>query len=313
MNRAAFTRTELVVVIAIICVLGGLMLPGIEFQHVSARRHQCVNNLKQIAIACLNHESSTQVLPNSGYDSGKAPNLIPTFLGGELSPATGDRQQAGWSYQILPYLSQMMLWEGGQSTSLAEKQAVAALGTPSPYYCSARRRPTRVNGRGLIDYAAASTCSGLLADFADPTVDLGRECAIVRNRNTLADIIAGEVSTYSINKNGIRDGSSNVMLISEKQMNDCVEPPTADDDQGYCVGHDIDNMRTCIVPPQKDYCDPKEGLGGGSRIYRFGSSHPGVIVVAMCDGSTRIVNFNIDQQTFFNLGRRRDGAKLAID
>jgi hypothetical protein len=112
---------------------------------------------------------------------------------------------------------------------------------------------------------------------------------------------------------GIKDGASNVMLISEKQMNLANEPPVEDDDQGYCVGHDIDIMRTCAVPPQKDYVDPKEGSGGGSRVYRFGSSHPGVIIVAMCDGSVRTISYEIDQQTFLNLGRRRDGAELKLD
>jgi prepilin-type processing-associated H-X9-DG protein len=64
---------------------------------------------------------------------------------------------------------------------------------------------------------------------------------------------------------------------------------------------------------QRRYFNAKEGPGGGNRLYRFGSSHSGVITVAMCDGSVRTISFNIDQQTFFNLGRRKDGAALKLD
>jgi uncharacterized protein DUF1559 len=238
---------------------------------------------------------------------------IPTYLGEELLPGVGDKQQAGWSYQILQFLSQEALWEGGRESTLEQKQAFAAIHAISSYFCPSRRRPIVVNGRGLIDYAAASTCSGLLADMEDLQTDPGTECAVVRNRNTFADIIADEVSPYSIGSRGIQDGTSNVMLIAEKQMNLANEPPAADDDDGYCTGHDIDIVRTCALPPQKDYVDPTEGPGGGSRVYRFGSSHPGVLVVAMCDGSTRTISYQIDQKTFFNLGRCRDGAAVKLE
>jgi hypothetical protein len=315
MKRSAFTRVELVVVIVVLCALAALMLPALQFpSDRGARRSECLNHLKQIAMACLNHEATFKVLPNSGYDRGSANSSIPTFLGPKLSPGVGDRQQAGWAYQILPFMEQSALWEGGEhSTTLAEKQAFAATGSIPSYFCPARRRPTIANGRGMIDYAAASTCSGLLADMEDLESDPGIDCAIRRNRNTFAQITAGETLVYSISSNGIKDGTSNVMLIGEKQMNLFNEPPVEDDDQGYCVGHDIDIMRTCAVPPQKDYVDVSEGPGGGNRVYRFGSSHPGVIVVAMCDGSTRTISYDIDQQTFFNLGRRRDGAELKLD
>lgn len=313
MKRSGLTLVEVLVVIAIVCILAGLLLMSLPHPHTGARRSECINHLKQIALACELHELTYKVLPNSGYDRGSPNSSIPTYLGPELRPGVGDRQQAGWAYQILPFIELTSAWEGAGGATLAEKQSIAANVAISTYFCPSRRRPTIANGRGMIDYAAASTCSGLLVDMEDPKVDPGIDCAIRRNRNTLAQITADEVLAYSISMNGIKDGASNVMLISEKQMNLANEPPAEDDDQGYCVGHDIDIMRTCAVPPQADYVDAQECSGGGSRVYRFGSSHPGVIVVAMCDGSTRTISFNIDQQTFFNLGRRRDGAQLRLD
>lgn len=92
--RSAFTLIELLVVIAIIAILIALLVPAVQKVRDAAARTQCVNNLKQIVLACHAHENATKKLPAGWTDDRSA---FPR------------RQVDTWCYSILPYIDQQPL------------------------------------------------------------------------------------------------------------------------------------------------------------------------------------------------------------
>src|SRR6478672_125855 len=98
-KRNGFTLVELLVVISIIGVLVGLLMPAVQSAREAARRSQCQNNLKQLGLALLNHESQQKRFP-AGTVRPKVDDGDPTGMA-----------SFGWSSHLLPYLEQKPVYK----------------------------------------------------------------------------------------------------------------------------------------------------------------------------------------------------------
>lgn len=106
-KRQAFTLVELLVVIAIIGILVGLLLPAVQAAREAARRMQCSNNLKQIALAALNYESANKRFPSRQQGRGG--------IAGTPGGPSGDRMRLSGFATMLPYIEQTALYNNIQS------------------------------------------------------------------------------------------------------------------------------------------------------------------------------------------------------
>ncbi|MEM9754261.1 MAG: DUF1559 domain-containing protein, partial [Planctomycetota bacterium] len=122
-----FTLVELLVVIAVIGILVALLLPAVQAAREAARRTQCVNQVKQIALGFLNYESAHGRFP-MGYSG---PFADEKFF-------SGVKERGGWTHEdlgalvhALPALEQTAIYDSIESVLL--KQDETRVGLPSDY------------------------------------------------------------------------------------------------------------------------------------------------------------------------------------
>ena len=102
-TRLAFTLVELLVVIAIIAMLVTLLLPAVQAAREAARRTQCSNKVKQLALACLNYESASQHFPAGSVNEDMSDI---TECGGGDGPGG-----APWTVLVLPFVEDIGLFD----------------------------------------------------------------------------------------------------------------------------------------------------------------------------------------------------------
>jgi prepilin-type N-terminal cleavage/methylation domain-containing protein len=278
-ERAGFTLIELLVVIAIIGVLIALLLPAVQQVREAARRAQCRNNLRQIALSFHLHHDTALAFPTGGWEWWTPP----TYVNG--SPATGKEQRAGWGFQILPYIEADAVWRAG---------AVTAVATPNRiFFCPTRRDPQTV--QYVDQYTPPLTGDILthaLCDYAASNFD-GTGAVQRRMPVRIAEII---------------DGTTNTFLVGEKRLNVAqLGQEQADDNEGYTAGWDEDTLRLTTESPAPDF----QGDGAGPMV--FGASHRDAFHMAFADGSVRSLSYLIDLQVFTLLGDRDDGQVVNLN
>jgi prepilin-type N-terminal cleavage/methylation domain-containing protein/prepilin-type processing-associated H-X9-DG protein len=322
-HRRAFTLIELLVVIAIIGVLIALLLPAVQSAREAARRSQCTNNLKQLALAVATYESQ-----NGSYPYSFAWQFCPADQG--CAGSVGNAQ--GVFVSILPFIEQAPLFNAWNSelpmftdhNETISGTGVSTLWCPSDgsinnavhtyaggqIYNNAPHRMRYTNYKGNMGYWTMGV-TGYHTPAGAPTDSPSRAQNIRKQNGPIVSIGYGgaakvilphraEIERASVKLAEITDGTSNTALFSEHAhgllaKND-YDPGTFYDWGWWTSGNLGDNMYTAFYPPnpQRKIQNFTTIDQGGAYINAASSFHPGGVNVAMCDGSVRFIKDTID-------------------
>ena len=328
-----FTLVELLVVIAIIGVLVALLLPAVQAAREAARRSQCQNNLKQLALALHNYESTFKVFPpgcmhsqlprpgRSGHSFG------PSFYGHLLS------------YFEQGPVADKLTWIGASPGYVGEASPSAGRDVNRPVIltlvikvmrCPSSVAPLSNGYETQAHYAGISGC-------AEPATFLESRITtvVVSGQPTLQGGGGMLVPNQALTFKDCTDGSSNTLFLGE--MSGRLErlvpqtysfPTSSGTDHGWLMG-----CRVTGTPPNLDPGNTEDDdrcFGVTTVRYRpnqepfafqtfpgmasnvgannpLSSQHPGGVLVGRADGSVAFITENVTLETLKRLATRDDG------
>ena len=289
--RRAFTLIELLVVIAIIAILIALLLPAVQQAREAARRTQCKNNMKQLALAVHNYHDVFKMFP------------IATSVGG----ITGTNQDVNfgwpWSMRLLPYIEQGALYNQIGVGSMNTVPNRAAFMTNQVDY--------RTSAAGSIEQLLTTVIPVFMCPSANgpntnkfqlhaATMMYAMNNGICTVPNPLVPSAIGDMS----------DGTSNTVLMGEKSL---LEGKTVGIGATWAITRPC-SARINIVAAQcrmnvsfdgthnaTTNCYVENGANPlvsppGNLVTRASviSPHVGGAHLSLCDGSVRFISENVN-------------------
>lgn len=317
-HRRAFTLVELLVAITIIGVLVSLALLAVQAARESARRSHCANNVKQLALAALVHESHQRHLPTGGWGGAWV---------GDADRGFGLKQPGGWAYCLMPFMELTSIHELGRGEPRLRKMSTHAARmvlSSTSFNCPSRRRATpfpvvlawatqpfncaRVERAVRTDYAAncGDSMEPEVTGFFGPSNERVGDSKSYEWPNT-NQFTGVSFLRSQISLSDIYDGTSNVYLLGEKHLSPAHYETglSHGDDWSLYSGFQDDLYRSThpLWPPMMDSTTiPIDEADG-----QFGSAHSTGWNAAMCDGSVRYVDYSLDLDIHQRTGHRDDG------
>jgi prepilin-type N-terminal cleavage/methylation domain-containing protein/prepilin-type processing-associated H-X9-DG protein len=210
-SRRGFTLIELLVVIAIIAVLIALLLPAVQSAREAARRIQCTNNLKQLALAIHNYESSNGCFPGQSMYPANGPTtdtgwaiswIVPLLQYTEALPMFN-----AFNFYNSPMLNANTTGSGTTNTTVAYSK-VSVLLCPSENQQGRPRDP-----HGPTNYTGNYGGPGVITMFSGTIIPYPDQHPAVSNLLPNPPY-SGSLAPVTIAS--ITDGTSNTAVVSEK-------------------------------------------------------------------------------------------------
>lgn len=336
-SRRGFTLIELLVVIAIIAVLIALLLPAVQQAREAARRTECKNKLRQIAIALHNHIDAHGSLPPGYMSYDEAANRY--NVGGWQHTGSPNELGFNWLCNIFPYLEEPRLAELAQACN-----ADRPVGTHNPAdHCESMYSSTGL-GSSQAKFLLCPSAVAANQKFSDSGYGLEN----LTKGNYVAcfgsgDFLSWESSTTSgafgctflgqddvgndrfqagkgKRPGDLTDGMSNTLMLSEVIAIDVGGGTTNSDIRGVWMNpsmgasvystrlnpnsREMDRLTACdgnIPNTSPLFCDDQD-VDGPDTWAAARSYHTGGVNAALCDGSVRFISNNINNDLYRALG-----------
>ena len=307
--RRGFTLIELLVVIAIIAVLIALLLPAVQAAREAARRSQCVNNLKQLALGCMTYESANQ--------------CYPTQVGGGLGGAGGWSSNAdyreSWIVMILPQMEQTNLFNAYNSAGVRSEYWAAnttVIGTQlNVVVCPSYPGPMVQQGQSdWNSYAGTETANMATWNIAGTCYkgNLGDNTTgpFPGSNNGYGDSSDGVSPTATgmfwrgtmlVKIASVTDGTSNTILAAETLPNTCNWNAWSESNSSVASTSIPMNQKVSTDRTNPAYC------------YGYQSQHPGGMNASFCDGSVKFLKTTLNQNIYRALSTRNFAEVLSAD
>jgi prepilin-type N-terminal cleavage/methylation domain-containing protein len=313
LKRNGFTLVELLVVIAIIGILVAMLLPAVQSAREAARRLQCSNNLKQLALALHNYHTAHKAIPfGSTYTT-----TLKTYT---------------WATAILPYIEQQNHYDSFDFTqNITHANNTKAVTTRvAAFIC-----PSDPAGRKGVLPARCQCCPGSpetsmaiwYPGSMGPVYDSNCSFCVIKTPSAsnfccrgkaFGDAGDGPGLFYrwpvSVTFDEVRDGLTNTFLLGESLPEQTIH------NMAFCSNMPLSQtnipLNTMTPPSKMPVIGAADSANHSTNPYwetmGFKSLHPGGAMFAMSDGSVHFISETIDFQLYNELGSRSGGEVVTL-
>jgi prepilin-type N-terminal cleavage/methylation domain-containing protein/prepilin-type processing-associated H-X9-DG protein len=334
-TKRGFTLVELLVVIAIIGILVALLLPAIQAAREAARRTQCLNHLKQIALAAHNYHDSKRTFP----------------LGMDMMPGL-NMTRATFFIRLLPHIEQGNLYDQWNFTSptanVTSNLMTSLTATQIPVFlCPSdqfQENPFQLPGgpQAFPSQTAAGAAAGwysgtsyagnygegsYFTKFSQFPIRpngvfflTGADAQLGKSGGQIHTLVDDHRDLPAVSFKMITDGSSSTLMLGEKFHSDEFFDTWTGGNSGMKMhqvsawawaggmkgaAHVFCSSAVPINSGVRLFTASPNNIGAQDRRYNaWGSGHPGGVNFAKCDGSVTFISDELDQLTLSRLSTR---------